>query len=357
MLVRHDCPAASCRLSVASRYAYVSTRAATKTATIPVGNNDAGEACTQDGRPGDLSASVYCGTWQQPSARVAQATQGGGIAALAAGGPWRDELDRRLDCGAPASTTILGRFPAVVLPCTSRQGGWPQVALVADAGGKVWLADGVRPALPAIERSIGVLSGTVPVDQAATMSVSAGWRRNGLPRRAFSSGDIGAYESLIRAANRANLAGNFASAETALRAAVALQERVQGKDSPALARTLAAEALQISNQGRFAEAARMFDRAQALATSAQQNDTLAVPLLMHYRALHLLNQRKTEEALTMLRQAEAGYAALLPADALDRPPPSAGGNRSLAAALDNQQLLNDELQRPRLAWRHRSAPR
>jgi len=334
--------------------AYVANHAATKTATIPVGTNDAGEACTQDGRPGDLSAAIYCGTWQQPSAHVAQATEAGGagIAALAAGGVWRDDLERRLDCGTPASTTILGRFPAMVLPCTSRQGGWPQVALVADAGGKIWLADGVRPALPAIERSIGVLSGTVPVDRAASQTVSAELAAQRLAAQAFSSGDIGAYESLIRAANRANLAGNFASAETALRAAVALQERVQGKDSPALARTLAAEALQISNQGRFAEAARIFDRAQALATSPQQTDTLAVPLLTHYRALDLLNQGKTADALAMLRQAEAGYAALLPAGALDRTPAvtgnasfSAGGNRSLAAALDNQQILNDELQR------------
>src|SRR5580698_1184318 len=122
-------------------WAYVSTHAAAKTATIPVGANDAGEACTQDGRPGDRSAAIYCGTWQQPSAHVVQATQGAtsGIAVLAAGGVWRDELDRRLDCGAPSPTTTLGRFPAMVLACTSRQGGWPQVALVADAGGKTWL--------------------------------------------------------------------------------------------------------------------------------------------------------------------------------------------------------------------------
>ena len=325
--------------------AYVSTKAASKSATIPVGSNDAGESGTQDGRPGDAAAAIYCGTWQQPSAHVAQATQGNDIAALASGGIWRDQLDRRLACAAPAATTILGRFPAMVLPCTSRQGGWQQVALVANAGGKIWLADGVRPALPAIERSIGILSGTVPVDQAATMTVSAGLAAQRLAAQAFSSGDIGAYENLMRAANRANLAGNFASAETALRAAVALQERVQGADSPALARTLAAEALQISNQGRFAEAERIFAHAQALATSPQQDDTLALPLLTHYRALSQLNQRQPDAALATLRQAEAGYAALLPAGALDRPPPSAGGNRSLAAALDNQQLLNDDLQR------------
>jgi CHAT domain-containing protein len=327
--------------------AYVTSRSTAKAATVPVGLNAAGESCTQDGRPGDLAASIYCGTWQQPSAHVAQSTQGaaGNIQAVSAGGTWRDELDRRLECGPPTSTTVLGRFPAMVLACTSRQGGWPQVAVAADAGGKIWLADGVRPALPAIERSIGVLSGAVPVDQAAAQTVSAGLAAQRLAAQAFSSSDIGQYQDLIRAANRSNLAGNFGSAETALRAAVSLQERVQGKDSPALARTLAGEALQISNQGRFAEANRIFDRAQALANSPQQTDTLAQPLLTHYQALNLLNQGENEAALAMLRQAEAGYAALLPQGALSGPPPSAGGNKNLADALDNQQLLNDEGQR------------
>jgi CHAT domain-containing protein len=334
--------------------AYVPSHAATKTATIPVGNNEAGEACTQDGNPGDLSAAIYCGTWQQPSARVAQASQGagGGIAAIAAGGVWRDDLDRRLNCGSPpVSTTILGRFPAMVLSCTTREGGWAQVALVAEAGGKIWLADGVRPALPAIERSIGVLSGTVPADQAATQSVSAGLVAQRLAAQAFSSGDIDNYQILVRAANRANLAGDFASAELALRQAAALQERVQGKDSPALARTLAAEALQISNQGRSAEAGRMFEHARELAKSQDENDTLVQPLLTHYAALDLLNQGATAQALAMLREAEAEYTALLPPEALQPSAPvvanasfTAGGTRSLAATLDNQELLNDDQQ-------------
>jgi len=321
--------------------AYVSATAEAKAATVPLGANDAGETCTQDGGPGDIAASVYCGTWQQPSAHVAASTAGGAdVSALAASGAWRDELEHRLDCTGQTATQILGQYPAALLTCTTRLGGWPQVALATNIDGRVWLADGVRPALPAIERSIGVLSGKVSPSAGAAAPVSAGLTAQRLAARSFGSGDIGQYQTLIRAANRANTEGNFASAEAAYRAAAALQERVQGADSPALARTLSGQALQLSNEGRFSEAESMFGRAEALAASPRQTDPVAQALWLHYRGLHLLNQRKTDEALATLHQAEATYAALLPASSL-----STGGGAGLASRLDNQQLLSDDNER------------
>ncbi len=329
--------------------AYVTARGGAKAVALSVGTNEAGEACTQDGAPGDPVVAISCGTWSQPSAHVYRASAGVTAAsASAAGSRWRTDLDRRLDCAAPLAATVLGRFPAFVLACTSHVGGWPQVAVAADVNGVVWLGDGVRPALPAIERSIGVQAGEVAADAAAAQNVSAGLAAQRLAAAAFSSGDIGAYEDLIRAANRANLSGNFASAEAALRAAIALQERVQGGQAPGLARPLASLALQVSNQGRFAEARKLFDRGSKLAAAANQTDELAAPLLAHYQALDLFNRGKREEALAGLRRAEIMYAALLPPDALDAPPPATGRSRNLAASLDNQQILNDGTQRAAL---------
>ena len=57
-------------------------------------------------------------------------------------------------------------MPALVLSCTRKVGGWPQVALVASVGGAAYEADGIQPALPVIARAIGVLSGRVTAEAA-----------------------------------------------------------------------------------------------------------------------------------------------------------------------------------------------
>jgi len=323
--------------------AYVAKSAAAQAATVPLGANEAGEACTQDGAPGDPEASIYCGTWQQPSAHVALSTEAGvqSLSALVTSSPWRVQLDRRLECTNQSNAMILGRYPAVVLGCTTRLGGWPQVALAAQVGDRFWLADGVRPALPAMERSIGVLSGAVAPGAIAAQPVSAGLTAQRLAAKAFKSGDIGQYQSLIRVANRANMEGNYPAAEAAYRAAATLQERVQGRESPGLARTLAGEALQLSDQGRYAEADAMFRRAEKLAASPRQNDPVMPALVVHYRGLHLLNQGKIAEGIDALHRAEAAYKAQLPPGSL-----AAHGNTiGLAAKLDNQQLLSDQGER------------
>jgi CHAT domain-containing protein len=321
--------------------AYVSSKTKAHAASVPVGKNAAGETCTQDGHPGDAETAVYCGTWQQPSARVVlDSHPGADLRTIAATSSWRDGLDRRFDCNAPAAGTILGRDPAMVLSCTTRQGGWPEVAVAAEAGGRIWLADGVRPALPAIERSIGILSGEVAPSAAATQEVSAGLTAQRLAAQAFSSSDIGNYNDDLFAATQANLSGNYADAEALYRAMVTLQEHILGRNSPALATTLAAQALQLSNQGQYAEADQVFDRADKLARAPNQSDRAAVPLVEHYRALHLRNEGHAEEALAMLSSAEAGYAALLPPAMLSGGA-SAGGRASLEQGLENQDLFSD----------------
>jgi CHAT domain-containing protein len=299
----------------------------------PVGNNTVGEACTRH-VSADGGAELYCGTWQQPSARIRPAGRAGGaeLESLASGGSWRAGLDARFACGAPRATTILGDSPALLMECTRRAGGWPHLALVASVGGTAWLADGALPALPAMERAIGLATGRArPEGSAAAASGAEALIAERLAARAFGANDIGTYEALMASGSRANQAENAAAAETAYRAALAVQERALGADNPALANTLALLALQLSNQGRFPAAEEAFARAETLARRPGAEEGLA-PRIAHYRGLHLLNLGQNAEALAQLDAAAAGYARMLPPSVLAARPAARGSGDVFASS-------------------------
>ncbi len=294
--------------------------AATHTGGTAVGNDSRGESCTLFTTAAG-TADVYCAAWQFPAARIRDG--GAGTAAdlndRAAAGAWRDALALRYTCSPPTGTSILGGAPAVLLQCRERVGGWPHVAVVAAVAGHIWQADGILPAMPAIERGIGVLSGTAAASGAA-MSVNAAdtLLANQLAAHAFGAGDVDQYQRLMALGARANLAENFAAAETAYRAALALQQRVLGADDPDTVTPLMHLALQLSDQGRFSEAEPLFQKAEALAPRA--SDAAAEARLEHYRGLHEMNQRHFRRALALLRRAEAGYARLVPPESLTARP-------------------------------------
>ena len=337
---------ASCTTPPQEAYLRGSARSGTQ---VSVGVNTVGEACTQ---PADSTggADVYCGTWLQPSARV---REGGSAAsadlrALAVDSPWRQALDTRFLCGPPAEGSILGGDKAVVLSCTRRLGGWPQVALVASVGGRVWYADGVLPVRPAMERSIGVLAGELHAE--AAVPAAAGATRTAAG--AFTASDVGDFDDLIDRGTRANLADDFVQSEAAFRRAVAVQEKALGHDNPNIATPLTYMALQVSNQGRYAEADAMFTRAQALAPRSA--DPSASARLLNYRALHENNQGHYDQALNLLAQAETAYAKNLPPEILHPRPISKQSNfgrtgrTNLADMLPDQQFYSDPITREAL---------
>ena len=303
-----------------------------------LGSNSAGEACLQQ-PAGERGAEVFCGSWQQPSARV----EFGGPASVAdlpgvaAGGAWRTGIDARMQCEAPVRTTILGGQPALLLSCASRLGGWPQVAMVAAVNGSLWRADAVLPAATAMERSIGVLSGVVRPDTAPPGSQADGLLARRLAARPFSASDVGAFDQLLTAGIRANLANDPADAELAFRAALALQRKVLGRDDPNTATAVLSLAVQLSNQGRDAEANEMF--AEAAPLVARSADSTAQARLLHYRGLHAKNEGRLDVALALLSQAEAAYAVWIPADALHAGLAPRGSTRSLIAAGQQSEAL------------------
>jgi CHAT domain-containing protein len=279
---------------------------------IALGKNATGEDCTQHSLGG--GGDVYCGTWLQPSARIRRPPPGSptSLGAIATDGPWRIGLDQRYACQPPAPTTILSGEPALLMQCTRRVGGWPHVALVATVSGQAWLADGVQPSLPVMERSIGVLSGRLPAAEAAEAQGGAAQRlmTERTAARAFSSGDVGEYDRLVRVADDANRTEDFAGAEKNLRAALALQQKALGPDNPNTVVSLVSLAIQVSNQRRFAEADSLFARAAQRAGAA--DDPIQAVRLIHYRGLHAANQGRAAEALVLLAQAGRLYGDLLP---------------------------------------------
>jgi CHAT domain-containing protein len=318
-----------------------------------IGRSAAGEACTEQ-PVGAAQLDIFCGTWGQPSAHIERAASASPVdlTSFATTSPWRAALDRRFLCGSPTTTSILGGFPAAVLQCARRIGGWPQVAVAANIDHAVYYGDGVLPSLPVIERGVGVLSGRLQPGAPAPGSALDTLFAARLAVQAFSSGDVGLYEELMNAGTIANLAENYTAAEQAYRAALALQQKVLGRDDPNSVIATMHLALQISDQGRFSEADSLFARAGRLAPQAA--DRVAPSRLLHYRALHALNQGRDQEALALLQQAEAAYSALLPPEILNASAPATIRRAELSplsitpAPQSAEQLLIDPQQRAAL---------
>lgn len=281
---------------------------------VDLGANTVGEACVQSAGSG-AAADIYCGSWQQPSARVRAAVAGGDLAALATSGSWRANLDAAYDCQAPRPIT-LGTDPALQLDCTRRVGGWPHLALVTASGGKVFQADGVVSALPAIQRSVAILSGREQATIVASAAVDA-LQAQRLGAQARQTGDVRAFDSLMLQGARANLADDPVAAEAAYRAALEIDQKALGKDNPNIADPEMHLALQLSNQGRYGEADALLAQADQLAVRQQSDNTL-LARLRHYEGLHAYNQHKDDQALDLLRQADALFVAALPPDTLRR---------------------------------------
>ncbi len=318
---------------------------------VAIGRNAAGEVCRHYVLANG-GADIYCGAWKQPAARVRPVADSGALAAQAS--RFTAALAPRVvDCGAPQPLAFAGADAALQMACTRAAGGWPQTALVAQAGGRVWVADGVTPVLPAMERSIGVLTGRVSPEDAASAGPPPG------ATRSLGVDDIGLYQALMRDGADANREGNWEQAAALFRHAVEVQEKglVQekgpGRNRAAPVDALTALAVQLSNQGRFTEAHATFARAEALAAGA---NSATAPLLKarlaHYRGLDALNQGQPQQALELLRGAETLYAATLPPGVVEPAPQASlasqfaptpgtsllGANANVRPALDASTL-------------------
>ena len=284
-----------------------------------VGKNAIDEPCRVVSAPADQASiatateyNVFCGKWEQPSARIARFQNGIAAEQPATSGPWRERLDAFASCGQPVPTSILGSTSAVALDCSLRRGGWPYQAVVAAIDGNIYAADGIPAAVPAVEQAIGLLSGgtrTVsPSPVAGKVSAEMARVEAKLAGGLYSAGELERYRDLLRIAQYNNYEGNFAEAEKRYREALALQEKVVAGDSGGEAFILMHLALELSNQQRFAEADAMFKRAAALLPRSLEPTDEA--RLISYRAIHLANQQRDSEAVAEARKATSARLAL-----------------------------------------------
>jgi CHAT domain-containing protein len=323
--------------------AYETGVTASASAGTPIGSNTAGEACTS--QPNGSGVDVYCGAWDQPSAqlRAGGPASASDLTELATSSPWRATLEGTYACTAPSATTILDGEPAEILACTQRLGGWPHVAMVSVINGNVYYADGVQPALPPMQRALGVLTGKVSAAAAgtATFSSDAALAQR-LSAQAFSSGDIGQYDSLMVLGSQSNQAEDFSSAVIAYRAALALQQEKLGSNNPGTVGPMLELALNLSDLGQYPQAGSLFASAAKLVPAS--TDPTAPAKLLHYEGLDQLNQNHDAAALPLLAGAQSAYASLLPPELLAPEPVSVDNTAlfSISRPAGSENLLAEQ---------------
>jgi CHAT domain-containing protein len=276
---------------------------------IAAGLNLVGETCFADlvGKEGEGQLyRLRCGSWEQPSARIYRVVEGQTrLKSLTEQGPWRTAIDQRMVCEAAERTQILQGVDTWLMNCKLRNGGWPSIAFAASAKGGIYLADGIPAALPAMEVTIGRLSGLLATAPTEAGSQSAALQRlvTQLSDRLFGSGDMQDYYRLLQLAKYHNIVRNHTDAEKAYRDAMAVHQRLLGADNPETGDAMVHLALSLSNQGRIKEADPLFDRAGKLVQGAA--DPLLRARFVSYKSMHLANQGQRVQAYELARRATA----------------------------------------------------
>ncbi|CAO3449725.1 hypothetical protein [Azospirillum argentinense] len=292
-----------------------------------VGRNGIGEACrAQPGARPEGGAGVrrtldvYCGNWQEPSARVTELSADMSASAVlenyATQSWWRGDIDQRLNCPAPAAAKILDRYDALLMECRRKQGGWPVVAVVASVNGTVFLAEGIPVAMSQIENTVGGLAGAIDrskIEEAGGSRSSVAERLEAQTK--FSIGDLSAFENAMRLGQYYNSIREFAKAEDQYRQALAVLMKFQPDDEINQGVLYAHLALQASNQQRFAIADGLFEQAEAKLGGAEDLVRLR---LGSYRALHLANQRQYDGALEQAKKIAGERQSVSVAKGADR---------------------------------------
>ena len=208
--------------------------AANPPSQVSIGKNSVGEDCTQ--RPAPAKAPTYSAA---PGSSRARGSARAGRARPATLRDWPPTArgapasKRRFRCEPPVATTILGGQPDRTAAMHAADG---RLGACRHGGA------GERHRLVCRRRAAGgagdgtLRSACWPVWRARTRSPSNSGAdallASRLAAKAFSSGDIGQFDTLMAAGTRANLADNPGAAESAFRAALALQQKALGQEQP-----------------------------------------------------------------------------------------------------------------------------
>jgi CHAT domain-containing protein len=318
---------------------------------VAVGTDAVGEPCRYQQSPSGTIGTgarpeigLYCGNWRQPSGRIFELSGVANQAAAVNAPSWRGYLDARFSCGPPVATHVIGGASALLLQCSRRYGGWPWVAMTTEICGRVFAADAVPAAVPAMEVAIASLGGLPAAGPGQRPSEAARLIARGTAAQPFGSGDLQRFYDLMAAGDADNNIDDPDGAERSFREALAIQQRFLGRNNPGLALTMMKLAAQIAHQRSAPEADRLLADAAELA--ARSNDPLVVAQLSYYRAVTAAYEQHPGEAESQAQLAQTEFTRLLPREIGVRRPPDPSGGELRARGIDVGVLTADPARTP-----------
>lgn len=195
-----------------------------------------------------------------------------------------------------------------LIPCRLKDGGWPNLIVVAAAGDRLSLAEGPPSNIDVLE-TVGT---GAPAARSRTQSLDLLTTVWGRPVALAASTDLSRFKNLLREGRTANALGNFSEAEERFRLALDMQTRLLGADNVAVADTLLELALSTSNAGRADEAAALLRRAEPIIQKSPNDADRA--RYASYLALEAANRGDFEVGLQNARSASAAWRLLVEAE-------------------------------------------
>lgn len=305
-----------------------------------LGKNLVGEECRGVPRAGQLvpgappPLDIFCGKGQEPVGSLWTSAMPASVGALK-GEERRAAIEKasregvaglsireRLRCG---DAEWLGSGDTALYACTLRNGGWPQIVVIATSSAALYQAQGLPALWPVFQAAIGQREGR-PLDVGDTSAVVAKLEAASSVKGGRLGGDdVASFNQLTKLGRLYNSTHNYAGAEDAYRRALEIQTRAFGPDAEGVGETLIEIALEVSNQGRYDEAAGLFRRADPI-IQRSADETLHARYYS-YLALDAANQRKYQDALNYTHEATAIRRKLAEPDTAAVAGLSVGGQR------------------------------
>lgn len=242
-------------------------------AELAMGQNLTGDECRlRRIAPGVWSTtvqrySIFCEGWTVPSGHfaVVRDDQRSPEWWVSESG-WGQDIRDSGECEAAQPESRIEGFKAVTRRCRHRL-GWQRHLLVAYGYGRLYVADFLPNNAPLVERTLMVASGRVTMDAPAKdgvrmVALRALEEMLGKDARMPTIKQIGDYVKLREFARGLHEAGQYRKSELVWQQVLAIQERLFGLDSPALASTLQWMALAVNRQGREVDFATLTSRAE-----------------------------------------------------------------------------------------------
>ena len=195
-----------------------------------------------------------------------------------------------------------------LIPCRLKDGGWPNLVVLAATAERLSFAEGPPSNIDVLE-TVGT---GAPSARSRTQSLDLLATVWGRPVALAAATDLSRFKDLLRDGRTANALGNFSEAEERFRLALDMQVRLLGAENVAVADTLLELALSTSNSGRADEAAALFRRAEPIIQKSPNDADRA--RYASYLALEAANRGDFEAGLQNARSASVAWRRLAEAE-------------------------------------------